>query len=85
MLERRLGFTRRIIAANTSTAMHIGGEMRKTTIRILLLFTACFAAMHATAQRDLPELNTNPGTLSLVEFQRLFEASKRWGEFGDDD
>ena len=59
--------------------------MRKTTIRILLLFTACFAAMHATAQRDLPELNTNPGTLSLVEFQRLFEASKRWGEFGDDD
>lgn len=59
--------------------------MRKTTIQILLLFTACFAAMHATAQRDLPELNTNPGTLSLVEFQRLFEASKRWGEFGDDD
>ena len=65
--------------------MHIGGEMRETTIRTLLLFTACFAAMHATAQRDLPELNTNPGTLSLVEFQRLFEASKRWGEFGDDD
>ena len=54
--------------------MHIGGEMRETTIRILPLFTACFAAMHATAQRDLPELNTNPGTLSLVEFQRLFEA-----------
>ena len=59
--------------------------MRKTMIPILLLFTACFAAMHATAQSDLPELNTNPGTLSLVEFQRLFEASKRWGEFGDED
>ena len=42
--------------------------MRKTTIRILLLFTACFAAMHATARSDLPELNTNPGTLSLVNF-----------------
>ena len=41
--------------------------------------------MHATAQSNLPELNANAGTLSLIEFLRLFEASKRWGEFGDED
>ena len=41
--------------------------------------------MQALAQSNLPALDTNPSVVSLKELQRLFEASKRWGEFGDGD
>ena len=59
--------------------------MRKITTNTLLLLATFCASIQALGQSNLPELDTNPSAVSLMEFQRLFEASKRWGEFGDDD
>lgn len=59
--------------------------MRKITTSTLLLLATCCASIQALGQSNLPALDTNPSAVSLIEFQRLFEASKRWGEFGDDD
>ena len=59
--------------------------MSKIITSTLLILAAGCASMQALAQSNLPALDTNPSVVSLKEFQRLFEASKRWGEFGEDD
>ena len=51
--------------------------MSKIITSTLLLLAACCASMQALAQSNLPALDTNPSAVSLMEFQRLFEASKR--------
>ncbi len=59
--------------------------MSKIITSTLLILAAGSASMQALAQSNLPALDSNPSVVSLKEFQRLFEASKSWGEFGDDD
>ena len=53
--------------------------MSKIITSTLLLLAACCASMQALAQSNLPALDTNPTAVSLMEFQRLFESSKHWG------
>ena len=59
--------------------------MKKITATTYLLLATCFVTTQTLAQNNLPELHTSPSPVSLIEFQRIFEASKRWGEFGDED
>ena len=54
--------------------------MSKIISSTLLLLAACCASMQALAQSNLPSLDTNPSVVWVQEFQRPFEASKRWGE-----
>lgn len=59
--------------------------MRRAAIGIPLLVIVTVAAALEIEKRPLPELSAYPAQLSLQEFQELFDASKRWGEFGEDD
>ena len=63
----------------------VGGTMRRAAIGIPLLVIVTVAAALEIEKRPLPELSAYPAQLSLQEFQDLFDASKRWGEFGEDD
>lgn len=58
---------------------------RTTSVRALMILLLSLCSAFGNAQDPLPPLSTESEYLTLVEFQRLFEASKRWGEFGEQD
>ena len=60
-------------------------KTRTTVFNAIIIAVLSLCGANALAKTPLPALTTNIESISLVDFQRLFDASKRWGEFGDQD
>ena len=54
-------------------------------IRTLMYITLCSASLHSLAQDSLPALESDAPVITIPAYQALFDSSKRWGEFGEDD
>ena len=53
--------------------------------RTLMYITLCSASLHSLAQDSLPALKSDAPVITIPAYQALFDSSKRWGEFGEDD
>ena len=54
-------------------------------LRTLMYITLCSASLHSLSQDSLPALKSDAPVITIPAYQALFDSSKRWGEFGEDD
>ena len=54
-------------------------------LRALLCTAVCCASLHSLAQDSLPKLGKDTPVVTIPQYQALFNESKRWGEFGEED
>ena len=56
-----------------------------STTKAILSVALCWTSLHSLAQDSLPTLRSDAPIITIPGYQALFDASKRWGEFGEED